>query len=160
MYDFIFEKAVDMVLKHEGGYVNDPHDPGGETNYGISKRSYPNLNIRSLTINDATDIYYRDWWVRYGYNQIAHERIAIKILDLAVNMGARQAHKLLQRAVVNANGPKIDIDGVIGEQTLLAINTHPTPELVLAELRLNAIDFYLSLNKSRYLSGWIHRALS
>ena len=52
----VFEEAVKQVLKHEGGYVNDPVDPGGETNMGISKKAYPYLNIKELTEKDAIDI--------------------------------------------------------------------------------------------------------
>ena len=51
-----------FVLKHEGGYVNDPKDPGGETKWGISKRAYPNLDIKNLSAEDATRIYSRDYW--------------------------------------------------------------------------------------------------
>ena len=51
-----FEEAVKSVLKHEGGYVNDPKDPGGETNFGISKRAFPDLDIKNLTEEDAIEI--------------------------------------------------------------------------------------------------------
>src|SRR5574343_1427713 len=94
-----FLKAVARVLEHEGGYVNDPADAGGETKYGISKRSYPHLNIMALTREQAKKIYYRDWWRRYGYDMIADAGLAAKTFDLSVNMGAKQAHKLLQRSV-------------------------------------------------------------
>ena len=52
-----FSDAVKIVLKHEGGYVDDPVDPGGETKYGISKKAYPFLDIKNLTIKQASDIY-------------------------------------------------------------------------------------------------------
>ena len=59
-----FKDAVKIILKHEGGYVNDPVDPGGETNMGISKRAYPYLNIKELTKKDAEDIYFKDYWLK------------------------------------------------------------------------------------------------
>lgn len=59
-----FEEAVEFVLAYEGGYVNDPNDPGGETNFGISKRAYPNVDIKNLTREDVIDIYRRDYWDR------------------------------------------------------------------------------------------------
>ena len=54
-----FEAAVDRVLGHEGGYVNHPNDPGGETNWGISKRSYPNVDIKALTREGVLRLCYR-----------------------------------------------------------------------------------------------------
>ena len=59
-----FSEIIPIVLRHEGGYVNDPLDKGGETNYGISKRSYPHLDIHSLTLADAKTIYKRDFCAR------------------------------------------------------------------------------------------------
>lgn len=59
-----FEMAINFVLPHEGGYVNDPKDPGGETKYGISKRKYPNVDIKNLSDLDAVAIYRRDYWDR------------------------------------------------------------------------------------------------
>ena len=52
-----FKLAIPRVITNEGGYVNDPDDPGGETKYGISKRSYPALDIKNLTVEQATAIY-------------------------------------------------------------------------------------------------------
>jgi len=56
-----FEQIINDVLEHEGGYVNDPLDKGGETNFGIAKRWYPDLDIKALTKNDAVNIYYNDY---------------------------------------------------------------------------------------------------
>lgn len=64
-----FEMAIDFVLPAEGGYINDPVDPGGETNFGISKRKYPNVNIKDLTVSDAVAIYRRDYWDRNGLDK-------------------------------------------------------------------------------------------
>src|SRR5690606_21344731 len=116
-----FLRAVEVVLKHEGGYVHDPRDPGGETKYGISKRSYPELDIARLTREDAIAIYYRDWWQRYGYDRLQNDAIATKLLDMAVNMGPATAHRLLQEALVFL-GYDIAVDGIIGLQTIGAAN--------------------------------------
>src|SRR5690606_34526085 len=88
-----FAVAVEVVLRHEGGYVHDPADPGGETNWGISKRSYPHLDIASLTREQAIEIYRRDWWNRHGYDRIKSLDVAVKTFDLAVNMGPAAAHR-------------------------------------------------------------------
>ncbi len=57
-----WEKAVDWVLSKEGGYIDDPKDPGGETNFGISKRKFPELDIKNLTKDTTKDIYRRTYW--------------------------------------------------------------------------------------------------
>ena len=79
-----FDTAVTAVLSYEGGYVNDPNDPGGETNWGISKRAYPNLDIRNLTRDRAIQIYRRDYWDSLGCDQFP-PAIVIALFDSAVN---------------------------------------------------------------------------
>ena len=59
-----FREAIEVILKHEGGYVNDPVDPGGETNMGISKRAYPDLDIKGLTKQSVREIYYKDYCLK------------------------------------------------------------------------------------------------
>ena len=155
-----FLAAVEKVLNLEGGYVHDPADPGGETRFGISKRSYPDVDIKELTRDEAIEIYRRDWWKKYGYGQIKDDRIADKIFDLAVNMGPRRAHVLLQTAEVQTGGKWIDVDGALGPLTIDAVNSHPQQDLLLAALKERAIMYYVSLNKPRFLAGWIRRALA
>jgi lysozyme family protein len=158
--DQTFDVAIKKVLAHEGGYVNDPADPGGETKFGISKRTYPDIDIKALTEDEACLIYYRDWWVENDYDRIAHADLAAKVLDLAVNMGAKRAHMLLQEAV-NATRPgTLVVDGRLGPKSIDAVNRHPQPALLLAQLRLAAVGFYARLNKARFLKGWVLRAIS
>ena len=64
VYETLFSEVIEDTLSHEGGYVFDPDDLGGETNWGISKRQYPDLDIKSLTREDAIDIYYKDYWLK------------------------------------------------------------------------------------------------
>lgn len=158
-----FLRAVAVVLDHEGGYVNDPRDPGGETKYGISKRSYPSLDIANLTREDAIAIYYRDWWQRYGYGRLQDEAVATKLLDMAVNMGPAAAHKLLQEALVFL-GYDIAVDGVIGPQTIGAANK-AEPKRLLQVFRWLAAHYYYRIAAQRpqsraFLIGWLKRAYS
>lgn len=106
-----FERAVELILKHEGGYVNDPDDPGGETNFGISKRAYPNENIKELTRDRAKLLYRRDYWDRVRGDELPWP-IAVIAFDMAVNAGVGTSIKLLQEAL------GVSVDGVIGPQTL------------------------------------------
>src|ERR1039458_5408099 len=78
-----FNLAISIVLTNEGGLVDDPNDPGGLTNYGISKASYPNLDIKNLTVAQATAIYLRDFWLFGG---IVNQAVATKLFDAYVNM--------------------------------------------------------------------------
>jgi len=67
-----FDKAIKFVLKWEGKYSNDPQDPGGETKYGISKRSYPELDISKLTLKQAKEIYYQNYWLKCGCDSLPY----------------------------------------------------------------------------------------
>jgi len=84
------DAIIDHVLKVEGGYVHDPNDPGGETKYGISKRSYPDLDIANLTRDEAAAIYERDY-IRPVRKVVTNERMVYHVVDAAVNHGLRRA---------------------------------------------------------------------
>lgn len=90
--------GIDMtfVFKWEGGYVNDPVDPGGETNYGISKRSYPNVDIKNLTKQAAQVIYQRDYWNAINGDSL-DPALACAALDTAINMGVGRAKQFLAK---------------------------------------------------------------
>ena len=159
----LFEKAITLVLKHEGGYVNDPNDLGGETKYGISKRSYPHLDIKTLTVEQAIEIYRRDWWDKYRYGDIKDQDVATKVFDLSVNMGPATAHRLLQEALVFLDYP-VEIDGIIGPQTIAAANK-ADPRRLLQVLRWLAAHHYYRIAAQRpqsraFLLGWLGRAYS
>ncbi len=154
-----FERAVERVLEHEGGYVFDPDDPGGETKFGISKRSYPDLDIKNLTVDQAKRIYELDWWIPMGLDEVEDQELAEKVFDMAVLMGRRRAVKLLQRAL-NAAGATLEEDGVIGPRTIGALNNHPNKRHVLAEFKLELVGYFLGLDRDKFLKGWLRRALS
>ena len=112
-----FSTVIKMVLEHEGGYVNHPSDPGGETKYGISKRAYPEVNIADLTEEDAEEIYFSDYWSRIKGEELP-AGVACAVMDYAVNSGISRASKALQSVCGIANG-----DGIIGPATLNAVWT-------------------------------------
>ena len=93
-----FDLAFDRLMGSEGGYSNDPSDPGGETNWGISKRSYPNVDIKNLTREGAKDIYLRDFWTRINADEM-YDGVAFQVFDFAVNSGIETAIRKLQAAV-------------------------------------------------------------
>jgi lysozyme family protein len=158
--DAAFDGAVLVVLQHEGGYVNDPMDSGGETNFGISKRSYPKLDIRHLTPEAAIQIYRRDWWDRYRLGTLP-DPIGAKMLDLAVNMGITHATRCLQQGL-NDIGQDVLEDGDLGPQTRRACSGADPAELLHA-LREAAADYYRGLAEGhpalrKFLKGWLRRA--
>ena len=93
-----FDEAFDILIGHEGGHVDHPNDPGGETKYGISKRAYPDVNIAALTLDDAKAIYREDYWDRVRADELPAE-LRFPLFDAAVNSGVAQSIKWLQRAV-------------------------------------------------------------
>lgn len=144
-----FDIAVERVLEHEGGYVNHPKDPGGETKYGISKRSYPTVDIKNLTREQAKAIYFRDFWVPCGGD--LHGFLKFQVFDAAVNHGIGNAVRMLQRAVGVAD------DGHWGPISKRAYTNMPRSDvgmLFIAE----RLDFMRKLSRfPDFGPGWCAR---
>lgn len=142
-----------------GGYTNDPHDSGGETKWGISKRAHPELNIKALTFNDALRIYEKQYY-DVDYDAITSDRIAFKLWDMGVVMGRATAVKLAQKAVQDC-GKLIRVDGNCGPITVAAINSIDenlfyTHFIARLEKHFRFIAFIKPKNK-RFLNGWLNR---
>lgn len=144
-----FDQAFDILIGHEGGYVNDPRDPGGETKYGISKRAYPKENIKDLTLAQAKAIYYRDYWLKCGCDKAP--AAAFDVFDMAVNSGVGASIKTLQRAA------GVTPDGAIGPVTQRAIGAMD-PERLAARFNGWRLDFLNDLPTwPTYGRGWAQR---
>lgn len=158
-----FERLIGFVLEHEGGYVNDPDDPGGETKYGVSKKSYPHADIASLTIEQAKDIYYEDWWLPLKCPQIHDDKVAQKYLDTCVNTGKGTGTKILQRAL-QMIGYRITVDGAIGPKTLAAVNAADPQALLVAMRQQQKAHYEQLIQKNpkleKFRRGWMARANS
>jgi lysozyme family protein len=168
-----FDRAFEETLEYEGGYVNDPDDPGGETKFGISKRQYPDLDIPNLTLEQAKEIYYRDYWqallLDYFNGSRAGERVAREIFDTAVNLGVRGAAYIAQRAVNflsqgDLRGEKITEDGMMGPITLAAIGNWCIRDAEALFKVLNGFQFMYYHRviirdpaKGKYAHGWMRR---
>ena len=145
-----FNVAFDRLISHEGGYVNHPLDPGGETKWGISKRSYPHLNIKTLTRDDAKAIYKSDFWDRIHGDEVP-DGVAFQLFDFAVNSGIETAIRYLQRAVGVAD------DGHWGPISRTAVANMPESDVIM---RLNAerLMFMTKLSNWPVASrGWARR---
>lgn len=150
MTEAVWNKAFSLLMENEGGYVNDSRDSGGETKYGISKRAYPNVDIKSLTLEQAKEIYHRDYWNRCKCD-VLPDYLSVAVFDYAVNSGVKRAVKDLQKAL------NIPADGVVGNQTIGASNTQP-PYKVLKEYMDRRLNFLTSLKAWKYYgNGWLKR---
>lgn len=148
-----FLRALELVLRHEGGLVDDPRDPGGLTQFGISQRAYPNVDIRALTKLKAGEIYHADYWLPIRGDELP-EAVAIVLFDMAVNMGRDRAVRLLQRAL------NIPQDGLLGPRTIAAcingsrraVALNLTAERVIAYTGMRGFD--------TYGRGWLRRSIT
>lgn len=154
-----FEDAIMYALHDEvggdmmnGGYTNDPADPGGETKWGISKRVYPNVDIKNLTLDGAKAIYLRDFWRFSGIN---NQRVATKVFDHYVNRKAT-----IKQAQV-ACGTH-DVDGIYGGNTEHFINAMD-PDTFLQNFVNGLVKMYEDIAaanpaEQKFLNGWLNRA--
>lgn len=145
-----FDQAFDKLISHEGGYVNNPKDPGGETKFGISKQAYPDINIAELTLDDAKKIYLRDYWDLARCSDLP-QQVAFQVFDTAVNSGISQSTRFLQRAVGVAD------DGIIGPLTIAAVY-RLQPDQVAARFNGQRLAFMAQLSTwDTFGKGWARR---
>ena len=143
-----FDMAFDRLMGSEGGYVNNSANPGGETQWGISKRSYPNVDIAKLTREGAKAIYLKDFWLIID----ADPAIKFQVFDFAVNSGVQTAIRKLQAAIGVAD------DGHWGPVSGQALAAMPVAQVLLRFIA-QRIRFWTSLTTwSTFGKGWANRA--
>ena len=152
-----YDKCLETILHHEGGYVNDPKDPGGETNFGVAKRSHPDVDIKNLTKDGAKEIYKEHYWDKNKVESLSEELRHI-YFDMCVNQGRGRAVKILQRAA-NAKGAGLKVDGGMGPNTLNAIQN-----ISLDRVRAYRVLRFANIvidkpNQEKFWMGWFRRAL-
>lgn len=145
-----FDRCFEKLIGHEGGYVNNPADPGGETKFGISRRTYPAENIAALTLARAKEIYARDFWGPAGCDAVP-EPVKFDLFDMAVNSGVHMAIRTLQKAVGTHE------DGLLGSATLQAVQA-ASPDRVLMRFNAGRLLFMTNLaGWSTFGKGWARR---
>lgn len=157
-----FETTFDRLIGHEGGWSDDPRDPGNwtggrpnvgqlrGTKFGIAANTYPDVDIKRLTIDEARAIYRRDWWDKIHADELPGA-VAFQVWDFAVNAGMSRAVISLQRAVGVAD------DGKIGPRTLAAVAAMSVTD-VLSRFNAERLEFYASLSTwATYGKGWARR---
>ena len=145
-----FDLAVKLVIGFEGAYVNDPKDPGGETKWGISKRSYPDVDIRNLSTDDAKQIYKRDYWDKMQCDKLP-EGLRLVVFDCSVNQGISMAAKTLQKLA----GAKMD--GLVGPKTLGLVNKKNPVEFLVNYLTERQLHYAKLSTFDRFGRGWTRR---
>lgn len=137
-------------MGHEAGYVNDKDDPGGETRWGISKRSYPGLDIKNLTREAAKDIYRTDFWRRIDADTLP-DGVAYQLFDFAINSGIETAVRYFQRALGVAD------DGHWGPMSAKAAAATSESDMIM-QLCAERLDFMTRLKNWPHASrGWSRR---
>ena len=166
-------EAIRKTIRFEGGYVNDPDDKGGATKYGISSRSYPDVDIENLTMEDAFSIYKKDYWDELLLDECDSQVIGNEVFDTAVNMGIRRAALFLQEGLNLCAHSELVVDGLIGPKTLDKLNNylywhgdiHKINESILLKT-LDGLQFehYHKIVKAdtsqrRWFRGWVRQRL-
>ena len=151
-----FDEIIEVVLHHEGGYVNDPKDPGGETNFGIAKRSHPDVDIKNLTKDGAKKIYYEKYWTPSKAAQVP-DKLKHIYFDMVVNFGQGGAVRVLQQAAVS-KGHNIAVDGGIGPNTIKAIQNVETDRVRAYRVLKFARIVIKRPTQEKFWLGWFRRA--
>lgn len=158
-----FEKALEIVLGHEGGYSNIPEDHGGPTKYGITQHdlsihrghSVSADDVSAMSVKEAGEIYLKTYWKPYHLDEVKSFKIAAILFDQGVLCGPGTAIRLMQQAL------KIQSDGKIGPQTLAALNSCDEKSAGLSFLDRCDERFEGIVNRSPdqslFLNGWLNR---
>ena len=149
-----FDKCLEMLLHHEGGYVWHEEDPGGETNLGVTKKVYQDWGgtkeMIDLTVEDVAPIYKKNYWDRCKCDELG-SGLDWAVFDWAVNSGTKRVSKALQKAC------GAERDGVIGNKTLALANGQNV-KYMIEEIGVIRQSFYESLRTFKTFGrGWTRR---
>lgn len=182
-----FNKAFQITLAHEGGYSNDPNDPGGETIFGVARKKNPSWEAWSLLDNFKKDklnfpknalvdssiqshvkaLYKKNYWDIHLLDKINSQEIANELFDTGINQGTGKAASFLLLALDLLNqGAKdyadVSADGVVNDPDIAVTNAHKRPQNILKTL--NGLQFmhYYTITKANpkfeeYFNGWLNR---
>lgn len=153
-----FNDMINIILKHEGGYVNDKDDKGGETNWGISKRAFPDLDIKNLTKQEAKNIYKTRYFIPSRAKELPKD-IRLTYFDMCVNMGQRRAVQILQQAINGKGKYKIKVDGRIGPNTILSSKGLENERLKAYKILFYARIVIKKPSQEKFWFGWFRRGI-
>ena len=153
-----YQKCLEMILHHEGGYVNHPKDPGGETNFGVTKRVYEEWggtkDMKDLTVEDVAPIYEKNYWGRVKGDDLP-SGLDLCVFDFGVNAGTGRAAKYLQTMIGTV------ADGGIGPNTLKAVDAYVEEnglQTTIENYQANRQGYYEKLKTfETFGRGWTRR---
>jgi len=153
-----YEKCLEAILHHEGGYVNHPKDPGGETNFGVTKKVYDawggTKDMKDLLIEDVAPIYKKNYWHKVKGDSLPNG-LDLCIFDFGVNAGPGRAAKYIQTQIGTI------ADGGIGPNTLSKLDEYVARaglEKTITEYQRVRQDYYESLSTfATFGRGWTRR---
>lgn len=162
----IFSEALEQTIKWEGGFVNNPNDSGGKTNYGITQnvfdafrkeRGQLPFSVEKITKLEVNAVYLQEYWLK-GKCDKMEPLVAIFHFDTCVNTGIKQANKLLQRSI------GVKDDGLIGIITLQEMKLYDEEEIITKYIKLRK-EFYDKIIKKNnklniFRDGWMNRVNS
>ena len=159
-----FEKIFDYLLKVEGGYSDDKNDKGGKTKYGIIETEARDFgykgNMQDLTKDFAKNIYLKKYYLGNKLEKVVNDKVALSICDWAVNSG-RNGIKNAQMALNRIAGTNLEVDGIIGNKTLEALNTVDPEKFLEVYHNLQRIYYKGKVEadrtQERFLTGWLNR---
>lgn len=157
----VFDLLFDYILIVEGGYSNDKYDKGGKTKYGIieSIARKHNLDVKTLTKEDAKEIYYQDYYLKNKIDRMKNKKIALSVFDWCVNSGSWGIKKAQQ--TLNELGYNLTVDGIVGIKTLHGLNSVDYIDF-LKLYHQKQREFYNKIVKNNptqkvFLKGWLNR---
>ena len=155
----------DKILAHEGGYVNHPNDPGGETNRGVTMDTWRRYSQRlfGITEEQAFRIYEEGYYKPSGADRLQDSNLGNMHADFTYNAGSRNSGRVLQRAI-NDLGGNVTVDGAVGPKTLAAANALD-PAALYRAYRTRRIEHYENIIRKNpklatFRRGWMSRANS
>lgn len=160
-----FDRSFELTIGHEGGFQNDSRDRGNwttgkigkgqnkGTKYGITAMSYPTLDIKNLTLDDARAIYKRDFWDKVKADDLPYG-VDYIVWDMAVNHGPKKAVELLQRAIGAVP------DGIIGPRSMDRVNKRDPEDMIVETCARRAVYYAGIKTVDVYGLGWMRRLTS
>lgn len=162
-----FATALSDTLAHEGGWSDNPNDPGGATFKGVTKKAWEayvghkvtKRELRNLSISQISEFYYRKYWLKAGCHGLP-SGIDVLIFDIAVNSGSSRAGIMLQDSINRLSSVKLTKDGIVGPKTRTMAARIDVFDLIDA-IAFRRLTFYSQLRTFKFFkNGWRKRAIS
>ncbi len=156
----LYDQAFENLIKNEGGYVNHPADPGGETKYGICKRYNPDIDIKNVTLDFAKQFYHEKFWLPM-YERIKDRRIAFKLFDISVNIGKERLRDLVNATLLDAvcypHQEAVEELEEVARACEEDENVELWEDYVVEKINSTDSDIFLSMFKSKLINYYCER---